>query len=220
MPGEQPKLRHRVDDHARRLDPIDFGQNPLRRLAQLHLGRMEQRVLRLRPQAVRRRRELTNGDAVERPAMRVRGGAQLFLGLGKRDVECRLSLFDAFNQVPQGERGLPGSGDAFDQIQPRRRQAARQHVVETGDAGGLRRQLLKCVRTRGIGHRLPIMVQPVNMDVSCRRPSHPRPPAARTSFARSSRPTTRPASTAAVSRRAFRPSRTGTCTSATPSRSA
>ena len=133
---QQPQLRERIEHHARRLDPLHVRQDRLRRLAQLHLRRVEHRVLLVRPQAVLRRDQLADRDPVERPAVRVGHLAKLLLGLRERHVQDRLAAAGALQQELQRQRGLAGAGHAFDEVQPMRREAAAQNVVETLDAGG------------------------------------------------------------------------------------
>ena len=69
---QQSQFRERIEHDTRRLDPLDVGQDRSRRLAQLHLRRVEHGVLVVRPETVFARDQFADGDPVERPAMRRR----------------------------------------------------------------------------------------------------------------------------------------------------
>ena len=125
---------------TRRLDPVDFVHNPLRRPPQLHLVD-GQRVLRLRPQAVRRGRELTNGMPSS-ASLRVPRSAALSRPR-RGDIE-RVSPCLRLRSIAQASVVLR-SGDSFDEIPParhaptaRRRAGdpvARRQVLECGEGG-------------------------------------------------------------------------------------
>ncbi len=67
--GEQTQFRQGVEHHPRGLEPFDVGQNQLRRRRELELGRMEHRVLPVGVEGALVGGELTDGDAVQRPAV-------------------------------------------------------------------------------------------------------------------------------------------------------
>ena len=117
IPGEQPQLRERVEHQARRLRPLDVGENPLRRFAELDLGRVKHRVLLIGLELGLRRSQLADRHARAIPAVGVRDGAQLFFGLGKRHVEHGLAELRARQQELHRERRLAGTRHTFDEVQ-------------------------------------------------------------------------------------------------------
>ena len=64
--GEQAQLGERIEHDALRLQAVDVREDGLGRLGELHLGRVEHRVLVVRAQARLGGDELANVDAVER----------------------------------------------------------------------------------------------------------------------------------------------------------
>ena len=81
-----------------------------------------------------RRDQLQDVDAVERPAVRPGHGGELGLRLGEGDVDALLAEPHALQQALQGQGRLPRAGVALDQVDPVRREAAAQDVVEPGYA--------------------------------------------------------------------------------------
>ncbi len=65
--------------------------------------------------------------------------AELLFGFRERHVQDRLAAPGTFQQELQRERGLAGARHAFDQVQPMRREAPAENVVEALDAGLERR---------------------------------------------------------------------------------
>ena len=133
--GEKPHLGQAIEDDALRLHRLHLVEDRLHGLAKLDLPGMEQRLLLVERQGPLGRGELEQVDAVERPVMARRDGAQLLLGFGERDVEAGLAEVAALEQELQRQRGLAGAGRALDEIDAIGEQAAAQHVVEAGDAG-------------------------------------------------------------------------------------
>jgi hypothetical protein len=74
--------------------------------------------------------EFDDLDAVQRPAVRGRAGAQLRGRLAQRHVQAGLALAHALHQVLQGQRRLAGAGFAVDQIELAGDQAAVQDLVQ------------------------------------------------------------------------------------------
>ena len=75
-------------------------------------------------------------DAVERPAVRGRDCAQLFLGFGQRDVEDRLTAGGGGLQDLHRQRRLARARHAFDEEEAVARQPAGEDVVEARNGGG------------------------------------------------------------------------------------
>ena len=82
VPCEQPHLGKRVEHDPQRLHPVHLREHRPGRLGQLHFGRVEEGVLRLGLEALLRALQIADRDAVERPAVALRDGAQLRLVLG------------------------------------------------------------------------------------------------------------------------------------------
>ena len=137
---EQPQLGQRIEDHTRGLDLVDIGQDRQRLLRQLHLGRMEDRVLLLRLQRILGRQQLAHVDAGQVPTVSLRHAAELLGRFRQRDVEHLLAARDTGEQELHGERRLAGARLPFEQVQTAADQAAAQHVVETGHACRVQRR--------------------------------------------------------------------------------
>ncbi len=132
---EQAHLGERVEHHALRPQTVHLLEQQLAEVGELHLGGLEERVLRLAGERALDGGELDDGDAREVPAVRARHGVELGLGLGERDVEAALALAHALLQELQREGGLAYAGIAVDEVEAGARQAAAEDVVEPGDAG-------------------------------------------------------------------------------------
>ena len=78
--GEKPHLGQAIEDDALRLHRLHLVEDRLHGLAKLDLPGMEQRLLLVERQGPLGRGELEQVDAVERPVMARRDGAQLLLG--------------------------------------------------------------------------------------------------------------------------------------------
>ncbi len=137
---EEADLRQRVEHHARRLHALDLGEQGVHRLAQLHLGGMEERVL-VRGLRVLRELHLEDRDPVERPAMRIGDGAKLLFALGERDVEASLLGARGLAEKRDSERGLTDARIALEEIEAARRQPSAEDVVEPFDPGLRARRL-------------------------------------------------------------------------------
>ena len=122
----------------------------MRRLAQLHLGRVEHRVLLVRlagcpPDGTSSRMSMPSSDqpcdvATARSSSSVSDSVT---------YSTRFAAPHALEQELQRERRLARAGHAFDQVEPMRREAAAQDLVEPGDAG---RGHLGAGRVRVRGH--------------------------------------------------------------------
>ena len=81
---------------------------------ELHLGRVEHRVLLVGLQRVLRRAASRGSSTPSQvPAVRARHAAQLFLGFRQRDVQHRLAVRAPFEQELQREGGLARAGRAL-----------------------------------------------------------------------------------------------------------
>ena len=149
---QQPHLRQRIEHHAQRVHALDHLQHALGRLAQLDLGGVEQRVVALGGLVARR--ELVQGDVVERPAVGGGHASELLGRLRQGDVEAALAVVQAVKEELQGSRRLAGAGIALHEVHPVARQAAAQDVVETFDTSGCQVRL-----RRSRGHSTPSRIQ-------------------------------------------------------------
>ena len=113
---EQAQLGEGIDDDAQRLDPLRFVEDPLEDLVQLDFGGVEEGVLRPGPGGLRRGGQVEDVDAVQGPAVRVGHLADLVLGLGKGDVEARLSAPHALQEVLERDGGLAGAGPPLQEV--------------------------------------------------------------------------------------------------------
>jgi hypothetical protein len=127
--GEEPHLRKTVEHDARRVGLLDLVEDQLRRLAELHLGRVEQRLLALGIEACLRRDQLEERDIVEGPAVPRSDESQLPLTFRKGDVEAFLAAPRAFQKIVQRQRRLSRAGLALDQVDPIGVEAAAENVV-------------------------------------------------------------------------------------------
>ncbi len=143
---EQAQLRAGVHDEAPGLDPRDLGEDGIHPLSELHLGRVEQRVLVLFGEP----RRLEDGDPAEIPAVRRRDGVNLFARLRERDVEPPLPLPGPLEQELEGERRLPCSRAALDEVHAPARKPSSQDLVESANA-----RLRPC-RTCRVRHEDPL----------------------------------------------------------------
>ncbi len=133
---EQPHLRQAVEDDPPRLHPLDLVLDQLDGLAEFGLPRVQDALLPAVAEHVLRRGELEQLDPVEVPAVRPGDGPQFLGGLGEGDVEHRLAVAHALQQELQREGGLARSRLSLDQIEPVRRQAPVEDLVQAGGAGG------------------------------------------------------------------------------------
>jgi hypothetical protein len=83
---QQPQFGKRIEDHPRRRKLLHPDADLLHRFAQLNLLRLENRVLILGAEAPDGCVELIKIDSLQRPSVRPRHLAQLFLRLRQRDV--------------------------------------------------------------------------------------------------------------------------------------
>src|SRR4029079_17628896 len=71
--------------------------------------------------------------AVERPAVRLRAGPQLIVGLGQRDIQRAFARGRTSDEELRGNGRLPSSGTAFEQEEPASGEAAHGDIVESLD---------------------------------------------------------------------------------------
>lgn len=103
-------------------------------LLQLDVGGRVEGVLRVHAQGAIHARHLVHVDAVERPTVRGRDLSDLLLRLRERDVENTFAVLLAFAQELECERGLSDAWCSLQEVEPARREAASEHVIEAGDA--------------------------------------------------------------------------------------
>jgi hypothetical protein len=99
------------------------------------------------------RYKLENFDfAVDRPSVRPCPIAKLILGLGKAHIDADLAAGRSGYQKLQRNRGFPGTGAAFEQMQPVSGKPAVQNEIQAVDARRRSWQVLWQVMNGGI-HR-------------------------------------------------------------------
>ena len=132
--GQQSQFRKAVQDDAIGTFTFDRLQNLPGGLAKLELRRMQEGLLPVGTD-LPLRRELHQGDAIQRPVMRF-GRCRQFLGrLGQRDIHAAFAEAPPLQQELQGERRLACAGRALDQVQTVARQATAKDVVQPDDSG-------------------------------------------------------------------------------------
>ena len=99
-----------------RLCIVDRGEDRLRRLTELGLGRMKDGRLRFPGQVGSRPSEVADRDAVERPAVRARRILEIRARLGERDVQTGLSRLDATAYELECDGRLAGARIPLDEI--------------------------------------------------------------------------------------------------------
>ena len=96
---------------------------------------MQERHFALEPLAGLVLPELEDAEAVERPAVARGDHGELLAGFGQRDVKAGLAAGPAVEQELEREGRLPGSGRAFDEIDPAAHETATEYVVKARYAG-------------------------------------------------------------------------------------
>ncbi len=150
--SEQAQLRETVEHDPVGLCLADAGNDVLDGLAEFELGGMQDRLLAVGIEA-HLVDELVEVDAVERPSVRRRGGAEFVRGFGQGDVERPFTAGRPLAEELERDGGLARARGALQQIEPARGQAAAENVVETGHAGRDPGLLAGRPARCGFGHR-------------------------------------------------------------------
>ena len=79
--------------------------------------------------------QLENLDSLERPAMRLRGAAELVRSLRERDVQATFAAGAPGEKELNGERRLPGPGFAVDQVETVGREPTTKDCIQSGNSG-------------------------------------------------------------------------------------
>ncbi|KAF1854886.1 hypothetical protein Lal_00009772 [Lupinus albus] len=132
---QQAHFRQAVEHDAGRPDPVDLVHHVARRLAQLHFGGVEDRLLRIRVEH-QVAGQLEDLEAVDRPAVARGDGHQFVRRFRQRDVQPAFAARRAVEQELQAQRGLARAGRTLDEVDALRCQAAAENIVEAGNAGG------------------------------------------------------------------------------------
>lgn len=103
------------------------------RLLQFDFGWVEKRIRLVR--VFRAGSQLEDLDPLERPAMRLGGGAKLVRRLRERDVQATFAARSPGEKELNGERRLPAPGFAVDQVETVGREPAAKNCVQTGNSG-------------------------------------------------------------------------------------
>jgi hypothetical protein len=143
---QQAHLREGVEDHPGGVDALHRLEHRAGGLRQLHLRRVEQRVLGVRLQALLGHLEVADGDPVEVPAVGFRDVAQLLLGLREGGVDPGLSPAGAGQQELHGHGRLPGARVALEKVHPVAGEATPENVVQAFDASLRAIEALKVLR--------------------------------------------------------------------------
>jgi hypothetical protein len=132
---EHPHLGQRVEHNASRLVFLHCAEDVLHSLLQLHLGRLEERVrIIVRREAVGT--ELEQLHVLQVPPVGRGGGGEFLTRLRERHVHGWLATVTPLQKELHGKRGLPGTGNAVDEVDAIARKAAAEYAVEAADSGG------------------------------------------------------------------------------------
>jgi hypothetical protein len=129
---QQADLDHRIDHDAGGAGLLDTVGDAVDQIRQFAVGRQQDGLGRRR--VGRQRHHLDDVDAVQRPAVAGGRGAQFGGAFGQRQVQAGLAVLYALHEVAQAERGLAGTGPAFEQVDAAAQEAAAQDSVELGYA--------------------------------------------------------------------------------------
>ena len=92
---------------------------------------MKERVLGGGGQLRFNRRQLDDLDTFQRPAMGMGDFLDFFPSLGKADVQNLFAGPGAFEKKLEGERGLAAARLTLNQVEPARREASTEDVVQS-----------------------------------------------------------------------------------------
>ena len=134
--GQEPDLGHTVDHDPRGLELLDALEDGARRLAELQVGRIEQALLLAGVEHALERERLEHVDSGQRPAVADGHELELLDRLGQGDIEAPLASQCPFEQELEAHGRLAGPRRALDEIGVVTHEAANQHLIQPGDAGG------------------------------------------------------------------------------------
>jgi hypothetical protein len=155
---EQPRLRQRIEHHARRLDALDLRDEAIGGLFEIDLRGLEERVLLARlPGCGLDRREVVERDPVEAPAVRRGNRMDLLVRLREADVEPELAVGGPVEEELQRERRLAGARITLNQMNAIAREAAAKDLVEPADTG----RYSRCER------HVPLLAPGTNGSLAC-----------------------------------------------------
>ena len=133
---QQTQFRERIEHHADRLQSLDFRHDGVGGVGHFDFGRIEDRVLGLRPELRLIGSQFKYFDLIERPVVRIGDLQQFRFRFRKSDVEALLATTDTLHEELHGNGGLAGSWIALDEVEVITGESPSQNVVQARDPGG------------------------------------------------------------------------------------
>lgn len=127
---EKPHVRQGIDHDACWPPRFHLRKDGVDGVLQFHLGWVEHGVLCFRSGDLLRGCHVEQGDAIERPCVRLGHCMELFARFRERHIQHGLAAMSPLEQVLHGESCLSASGRAFDEIETPAGEASTEDVVE------------------------------------------------------------------------------------------